>query len=406
MNRGVDSFGRRTIVRASVTLLLTLAATGAPAVAQRAMQPQQSSPPGWLFVPTIGMAGTADNNVSLASEGSDSASDQVAVFSPSAALGYRGKYSTFHVDYRGAYHFYQQLSELNGLDQHVNVAARHRASRFLTLFANNSTDRSPSTDELELAGLRFRRQGVLLEDARAGLEATLSRRTTFSAAYTFQWINFENQQPIDALRDGGHAHGLIASVRQGVASHVAIGGEFEARHATVEGASPDFNMEDALFTTEIQLAKRLQLSAGAGYSWLTAREIGVTRAAPALRANLNGSGEKFAWNISYRRSFLPSFGFGGTFQNEELEGGVFGPLSRRFEWSTQIALRNNDPLQEGVPGLVSLWNRGSIAYIANRWLRIQGFYTFAHQDSQRAGGRVDRARVGVQVIATKRMRLR
>jgi hypothetical protein len=406
MKIGVCTPGGRAIVRGLALVAATIAGAGSTVVAQRAVQPQEGSPPGWVFTPAIGVAATTDNNVSLASEGSDSASDQVGVLSPSAALGYRGRFSTFHLDYRGSYRFYQELSQLNGLEQHLNVSGRHRASRSVTLFAQNSTDRSPTTDELVLTGVRFRRQGVVLDDARAGMEAAISPRTTVNAAYTFQWINFENLQPIDALRDGGHAHGVIASLEHALTGHLSIGGEYEGRRASVEGPSPDFSMQDALMTVGVQLAKHLELSGGAGYSWLSAREIGETRSAPALRASLTGSGARYGWNVAYRRSFLPSFGFGGTFQNQELEGGVFGPIGRRFEWSTQVALRENDPLQADVPGLVSVWTRGSLGFLATRWMRVQGFYTYAFQDSQRPGGRVDRTRIGFQVVTSKRMRLR
>jgi hypothetical protein len=406
MRIGVGTSGGRVILRGLALIAATIAGTGSPLVAQKAVQPQESSPPGWVFVPTLGVAATTDNNVSLASQGSDTAGDQVGVISPSAALAYRGRYSNFHLDYRGSYRFYQELSALNGLEQHVNLSARHRASRNITLFAQNSTDRSPTTDELVLTGVRFRRQGVVLDDARAGFEASLSNRTTMNAAYTFQWIDFENLEPLSAIRDGGHAHGVITSVGHQITDHVTLGGEYEGRHGTVAGPSPDFNMQDALMTVDVQLAKHLELSAGAGYSWLTTREIGETRSAPAVRASLAGSGQRYGWNVAYRRSFLPSFGFGGTFQNQELEGGMFGPLGRRFEWSTQLALRENDPLVVGEPGLISVWTRGQVAFLATRWMRLQGFYSYAFQNSQRAGGKVDRTRIGFQVITSKRMRLR
>jgi hypothetical protein len=53
-----------------------------------------------------------------------------------------------------------------------------------------------------------------------------------------------------------------------------------------------------------------------------------------------------------------------------------------------------------------LWARGSVSYLANRWMRISGFYTLARQDNLRVGGKINRVRVGVLVVTSKRMRLR
>ncbi len=49
-------------------------------------------------------------------------------------------------------------------------------------------------------------------------------------------------------------------------------------------------------------------------------------------------------------------------------------------------------------GLRSTWARPSVWYRATRWMRIEGYYTAPFQDSQRAGGKVNRSRVGVQVV--------
>jgi hypothetical protein len=56
--------------------------------------------------------------------------------------------------------------------------------------------------------------------------------------------------------------------------------------------------------------------------------------------------------------------------------------------------------------LKSLWLRSSISYQMARWMRLEGFYAASLQDSQRAGGKVNRSRFGVQVVTSTRMRVR
>jgi len=57
-----------------------------------------------------------------------------------------------------------------------------------------------------------------------------------------------------------------------------------------------------------------------------------------------GTGQRFGWNVGYRRAFLPSYGFGGTFENQEFSAGFLAALMRRLDWSGTLAYRVNDPL--------------------------------------------------------------
>jgi hypothetical protein len=47
-----------------------------------------------------------------------------------------------------------------------------------------------------------------------------------------------------------------------------------------------------------------------------------------------------------------------------------------------------------------------VSYLATRWMRVEGFYAAVLQDSQRAGGKVNRSRLGIQVVTSTRMRVR
>jgi hypothetical protein len=177
------------------------------------------------------------------------------------------------------------------------------------------------------------------------------------------------------------------------------------RHAIIDEFR-GFDVQNAMGTVDFRVAERLQLTGGAGFSRLSTSESDITRSAPAFRVGLNGSGARVAWNIGYRKSFLPSFGFGGTFENQEFMAGVLAPLTRRLDVSGSFAVRESDPLVASDLGLRSIWARSSVSYLANRWIRIEGFYTAVFQDSQRAGGKVNRSRAGVQVVTYKRLRVR
>ena len=387
-------------------------------------------PPGWVFTPGFSVAETWDNNVLLAGEGSALAEDFLTVFTPRGALGYRGRRSTLQLDYQGSYQLYQQLTELNAFDQRSNAGFRHRLTPGLTIFARNSFSRSPTTDEIELPGVEFRRQGVMIDDARAGFDARLTKRTTFNAAYAFQWVDFDESQglmPVNGLTRGGHAHGASARLEQNLSSRLTLGAEYDLRRGTVDQVS-EFDVQNALATIDWRLAKQLQVSAGAGMSWLSADREEARQSGPAFRAELSGTSQRFGWNVGYRRAFLPSYGFGGTFENQEFSAGFLSTLTRRLDWSGTLSYRVNDPLlrsdrAQGILdgpvlldgslpivqtdlSLESLWLRSSISFLATRWMRVEAFYAGVLQDSQRAGGKVNRSRLGVQVVTSTRLRVR
>ena len=403
--------GTRLLARgaASAAIAAIAIAASQPLAAQQPPTAQQTqpTPPGWVFTPSIAVAETWDNNVLLRGEGSGSISDFLTAVSPRGSLGYRGRRTTFHVDYRGSYYLYQELEDLNAFDQRAAVDFRHRITRMVSLFARESLSKSPTTDDVDLPGVEFRRLGVLHNDFRSGLEARLNARTMMTGSYTFQQVRFDDDPtlPLGGIRGGGHAHGGSAQFEHRLQPRIAIGGEFDMRHATVD-ETRGFDVRNTMGTVDYRVAERLQISGGAGYSWLSTSDTEQGRGAPAFRIGLNGSGARVAWNIGYRKSFLPSFGFGGTFENQEFMAGFLAPLNRRLDWSGSFAVRESDPLVESDLGLQSIWARSSISYLANRWIRIEAFYTAVFQDSQRPGGRINRSRAGVQVVTYKRLRVR
>ena len=400
----------RTRVITLTAAILACTAGGSSISAQRqTARIDEPAAAGWVFTPAFSVAETWDDNVLLATEGSDTMQDFLTVFTPKGALSYRGRRSTLVFDYQGSYQLYQQLTELNAFDQRSNAAFRHRLTPSVTFFARNNFSMSPTTDEItEIPGVPFRRQGVMMDDLRAGIEARLNKRTTLNGAYAFQWLDFEESEgllPVNGLSRGGQAHGANARLERVLNSRVTVGGEYDIRRGTVDEIS-EFDIQNALGTVDWRISDRLQMSAGAGVSWLAANLQQARQSAPAFRGELNGIGARFGWNVGYRRAFLPSYGFGGTFENQEFTAGFISTLSRRVDWSSSLAYRVNDPLVDVDRSLKSLWLRSSISYQMARWMRLEGFYAASLQDSQRAGGKVNRSRFGVQVVTSTRMRVR
>lgn len=49
--------------------------------------------------------------------------------------------------------------------------------------------------------------------------------------------------------------------------------------------------------------------------------------------------------------------------------------------------------------------RSTFGYATTRFLRVEAFYTFTWQDSRIAGGKVNRQRIGAQIVIAQPMRI-
>jgi hypothetical protein len=369
--------------------------------------------PGWVFTPGITVGQVWDSNVTLSTAGGqaagESASDFLTVITPRAALGYRGRWTDFSLGYAGTYEAYQQLEQLNAYDQRLLTSFRQVLSRRVTFVSRNSVTRSPSTDAINVPGVVFRRQGVTIDEYRGGLESRLSQHTKLSSLYTFEWLRYDSTNvtsPVQDLERGGYSHGALLKLDHVVDARWTVGGEYEMRQAFVQNAR-DFNVATALGTAKYQLDERLTVSGGLGYAWLNTKESGgVSDSAPTVRITVDYGGPRLRWHAGYWRSFIPSYGFGGRFSNQEIQAGIETPLARRWEWHADAAVLQADALNGAAASLRSTFVRTSVAYLANRWLRVEGYYSGAFQDTTVAPNHVYRARVGVQVAAATRTRIR
>jgi hypothetical protein len=394
--------------RAHTVAWIVVALWAVPAGAQPTPALGATAPPGWLVTPSVAVAGLWDDNVTLAGSELNTLEDFVTAVSPSLVLGYRGRDSTVAMDYRGRYDFYNQLSQFDTMDHRGSLDLNRRVGRRANLFARNTFTVSPTTDtgDALLPLVVLRRRTSRFNDFRGGIELTAGRRTTITSAYSSQWIEFADDESVAPLLRGGYAHMADATLMRQVASRLSVGGTYEFQHAVVSGGAESFDIQRASAVMELALSPNVDVVGSAGYAWLSVGRDGESRDAPTFRIGLKGQRRRAYWDVSYGRSFIPSFGFGGTVQNEEVRASLHVPMGRRFELGGTAAYRENDSLDIAEADLQGVSAQGSLGWAATRWLRLELFAIHSFQDSQLAGGQISRTQAGVRFTTLYPMRLR
>ncbi len=402
---------RRRHAPVVLTALLTL--TGVLPVAAQVAEPVAADrPPGWSVVPAVGVSQMWDTNPTLAAEGDVRVGDFVTAVRPSLGLNFRGRHTTLRTDYSGTFDFYQDLSERDRRDHRGTLDVTHQLTRRVQLFAKDQALLSPTTADASLAGATLlRRQQTRMNAFRGGIEAVFGPRTTLNLSYASQWIDFARPdeqpgplQPGLNLLQGGHSHGAIGELRHRVTQRLTVGADYQMQRAIVAGGAETFDVQSALATSELALRPSLSASFGYGFAWLSAGRNSASDTGPAFNAGLDWRGRHSGAALHYTRAFLPSFGFGGTFQNEELRGTLRAQLTRYVEWSGSAAISNNDPLEVGDPSLRTRSAQTSLGWMAKRRLRFDVLLEHVSQDSRLAGGRVLRTRAGVQATVSQMVR--
>jgi hypothetical protein len=394
---------RRRLAAGQLATLLTLT-LATPAVAQLTEAGTPQRPPGWSVTPAIGVSELWDDNPTLAAEGDVRPGDFLTSVRPSFMLGYRGKRSTLRSNYSGSFDFYRDLTEQNTRDHRADIDFTHRVTPRVLMFARDQAMLSPTTgDVADLPATVLRRQTTRMNAFRGGVESILSRRTTLNLTYATQWIDFANDadltttlQPDAGLLQGGYSHGGIGELRHRLTQRFSVGADYDIQRATIGAGAETFDVQSALAVTELALSPTVTLSGAYGHAWLTASRDDFRDSGPAFNAGLDWKGRRFAGTIGYGRAFLPSFGFGGTFQNEELRATVRAVLSRSLTWAGGVTVADNDPLEAGDPTLRAVSAQTSLGWVVKQRLRFEVFAQHVSQDSSVAGGHVLRTRAGIQ----------
>jgi hypothetical protein len=397
------------------SLVVAIAVAPATVRAQGTAAPDQRTPPGWVFTPSLAVGGTWDDNVLLVNPGTSPPSDYGSPITPGASLDYTGKRTRFSSGYSGSFVRYVTLDNLNTFQQSLRAMVEHRHTRRLTVFAQETFNAAPSTDMIQLAGVPFYRVGTRSNSAGAGVQLAAAKHTVVRSAYTLRSVSFDLTEFSATQLQGGHAHEVAASVEHTLSRRVAIGGEYQFTSAVVNsrtlaggpGPQDQFDLQTGSVTAQYQAAAGTTLFGAVGVSQLGAGLTHQARTGPLWRAALAHRAGRSLISASYQRAYIPSFGFGGTFQNEQWAANIHTPIGHsRAYVDGGISWFNNDPLDSAQPTLQTAWFSGTVGYHATRWLSLEGFYARTQQDSQRAGGQLERNQVGFRAVAAKPVKLR
>jgi len=419
--------GPRAVRLAIVSLGLVSAGSWAPIAAQVSNRPTPSgSAPrtssaaptsttaeqasaGWTVTPSIGIASTWDDNPTLASDGADArVGDYVTAVRPDLAATFRGRLTSFSLGYGGIFDFYRDRPDLNTQDHRGSLEFARQLTRRVSFFARDQAVYSPTTGDLtDLVATVLRRRTTRMNSFRTGVDAAVARHTTITAAYTTQWIDFETAEndPSTAFLQGGHSHGGSGSLRQQISPRVAVGVDYSAQRALAGDTADLFDTHSVLAVTEVAVARHVEATFGYGHAWLFTGD-GTRRNGPAFRLGLEWHGRRAVGRVEYARAFLPSFGFGGTYQNQELRASLHAPFGRWFTWGAGGGATDSDPLTFGTPKLRAYSAQSSLAVTVKRRLRLEAIGSHVFQDSTGAGGRVHVTRLGVQASIATPMRAR
>jgi hypothetical protein len=395
--------GRHMLLAAALAVLAGVSS----AAAQSAPEAETAAAaPGWTLTPALVFSTSRDDNVLARGNTDNPQADVVNVVNPRASLDFRGRRSEFSGTYDGAVLLYRSLSTLNSYDQRSGVRVSHRISPHVSLFAANTIAMAPTTESLQLAGIPYVRTGSSSDDLSGGVEAAFTKRTSLVADAQFQWVRFNEDRPLDLLLRGGHSQGGSVTLRHRLSARTAVTGEYSLHRALVAHGQAQFDVQNSSAGFEHTLSDRIQVFAAGGLSHLGLSTFGPARTGANYRAGLTARLRAASLDVSYNRSFVPSFGFGGTMQNEDLTAQVRATPSRRTYVQSSFSWRQNDPLTIGELSLRSYWLQVSGGYVIQPWARIEGFYGALSHTIDRPGGMVDRRRLGFQIVTAQSMRIR
>lgn len=377
--------------------------------------PAAERTPGWIFTPAIGLGGSWDDNVLLVNPGDGPPSDYASPINPSLSLDFTGKRTRFSTGYDGSIVLYQTLDELTSFEQFLRVALEHRATERLTVFLVENFTMAPTTDAIPLnGGVPFHRIGSRTNALGGGFEAALQRDTALRGTYTLRVVDFDFDEQLGRELHGGTSHEFDVILDRSLSPRLTLGAEYGLDNVTVaagtavDALSDDrFNIQNAGVTAKYLLTPTVTISGAVGVAHLGAGQTHSARTAPAWRAGITHKMEHAMVSGSYSRSYVPSFGFGGSLQNEEWVGSLIVPFARNRAYAEGgISWFNNDALEPGQPSLRSVWLSSKVGYRVTRWLRVEGYYNRAHQDTRRAGGKLSRNQIGFQVVTARPFKLR
>ena len=392
-------------IAASVVAL----ATGAvqPTAAQQATSELESfRVPGWSFTPGVAIGVAFDSNVAIAGpdQFGNTAGDSLMEIEPMGQLEFLSARTSFSSGYRGTLRRYFDLSNLDGLDHRLYATMRHRLSRRVTIFFNESFQQEPTTDSLDLNGVPFLRVGSRYNQFTGGADARLTKSLDLVTGYEMMFVDFLSEGI--ALSDGW-VHGAYTELTHRFNDRLAAGGEYGIRGANLNTGDREFLYQNTGGVLHYRAGERTSVDLSGGLTYLVDRGRDETRTGPYVKAAVVHRAERATFGGDYRRNYTPSFTLSGSQRSHEARGYVTMPFSRNRIYAQQSgAWRRTDPFGILEPSLTSFRMQSTLGYAIQRWLRLEGNYTFSTQDNRRAGGRVTRHLAGIQLLVSEPMRIR
>jgi hypothetical protein len=367
--------------------------------------------PGWTLTPSFAFAGTYDDNISLF--GQDTAEDQnddyISSYAPRLDLSYRGRRSHLGLEYSGSFLNYQTFSIFDQWQQRGRIEIRRQESQRLHWSAHASAAKTPSTETVELGGIPFAQTGTTVVESQAGVGYQLNFRNQISASVQHQDVHFERPEEVRQFLRGGQVLAIGGGYRRRINGRLGVGADYGLRHASVVDDFERSRLHTVHAAFDYTISEAWTFTGGAGGVYVEGNESRAGQAAPAFRGSATWDGRISAFHIGYDRSFIPSFGFGGTVRSQELTMGYRTALfrSRHFYTNQSVSFRDTEPFKDALDSLPlrSLRTSSVLGWTPEPWVRLELFYARIQQTSLRPGGRLDRNRVGFQIVTTKPMRM-
>ncbi len=367
----------------------------------------QSEPSaGWTLTPSLVTSRTYDDNVLLRGPGDPLLHDYVNVMNPRGDLAYRGKRTEFTAQYDGAFVLYSDLTTLNSYAQNGGVSAKHKLSKRNSFFFTGNATAAPTTELLQLNGIPYVRAGVFADDVRAGIETLVSKRATITVDGHFTQARFDASGTDAALLQGGNAIGGDFSYRYRLSERTTLTADADALHATIGTAEQVFDIQHAVAGIDRQLTEGIHVFGAGGFSRLGVTAFGPPRTGPSWKLGYVERIRTTVIDVTYDRSYVPSFGFGGTTQNGSLTARIHLPITRRIYTQDLVSVQQQDPIVIAVPQLRSYWLQAAVGYAARPWVRIEAYFTGTRQTAGVPDALLQHNQVGVQIVASKPMRIR
>jgi hypothetical protein len=396
-------------VRRATAIGALIIASAMPAAAQQE-ETGSWTIPAWSFTPGISTGVVYDNNVSLSDAPASTGrtpSDQLFLIQPFGRLEYNGPRTVFATGYRGFFRRYMELDQLNAFEQRADFSLRRLATRRVTFLVSNSFSDVPTTDDVELNGVPFSRTGTRTNALAGSVTARLTQLTDLLVRYENTWVSFDQGPEVETFLRGGHVNGVRTDLSRRVTDRVSAGGEYSFRFANLNEGTRKVSFQDFGGNVKYSVGRQTSASASIGVSHLADKTLVDTRTGPYIRLGIAHELARATVGASFDRSFVPSFGFGGSNTSQELTGFVRMPFQRnRLYAQASGSWRRSEPLIAESLELDTIRLRATVGYSATRWLRGETFYTYARQDSIVTGGEIDRHRIGLQLVISQPMRIR